>query len=230
MDRLILFDIDGTLMDTGGAGARSLNIAFRDVFSIENAFSGITMAGKTDVQIIKEAFAVHKIPGDNGALPSLLSRYVMSLKGEIEKSRKHLKPGVLDILKRFRETACFHLGLLTGNIEEGARIKLESFGLNDYFEAGAFGSDDEDRNRLLPVAVRKFSLLKNVTIAYSNCIVIGDTPRDVSCSRPYGAVALAVSTGPYSYDSLLRTGANLVVHDLSKTEEILSFCLGCGTS
>jgi phosphoglycolate phosphatase-like HAD superfamily hydrolase len=230
MDRLILFDIDGTLMDTGGAGTRSLNIAFRDVFSIEDAFSGITMAGKTDVQIIKEAFSVHKIPDDNGALPSLLSRYVVSLKREIDKSRKHLKPGVLDILKRFREIAACHIGLLTGNIEEGARIKLECFGLNEYFEAGAFGSDDEDRNRLLPVAVRKFSLLKKVTIAYSNCIVIGDTPRDVSCSRRYGAVAVAVSTGPYSYDSLLRTGANLVVHDLSKTEEILSFCLGYGTS
>lgn len=229
MHRLFLFDIDGTLMDSGGAGTRSLGLAFRDVFAIENGFSGISMAGKTDIQIIKEGCSSHGIPVENGIIPSLLSRYVYHLRIEIRKSEKRVKPGIIEALKRLRTRKNCHIGLLTGNIEEGAKIKLGALGLDAYFAAGAFGSDDEDRGRLLPVAVRKFERLLDESIPYGNCIVIGDTPRDVSCSKPYGALSIAVATGPYSYQSLRRTGADLVLPDLSNTEEFLSFCFAAPT-
>ena len=107
------------------------------------------------------------------------------------------------------------LGLLTGNLEHGARIKLEPFDLNKYFLSGAFGSDDEDRNRLLPVAKIRFEEICQSKIDFSKCIVIGDTPLDVYCSKPYGAICIGVATGPYPIDALRRAGADHVFEDLS---------------
>jgi len=90
----------------------------------------------------------------------------------------------------------YPMGLLTGNLEKGARIKLEPFGLNTFFPFGAFGSDHEDRNYLLPVAIERFSRTFNYNIDFQQCIVVGDTPRDVACAKPYGATVIAVATGP----------------------------------
>lgn len=222
MDRFVLFDIDGTLIDPGGAGRRSLTRAFYEMFSIRDAFAGARLAGKTDIQIIKEGLARNGLPMGDGILFSIVSRYVAILQGEITNPRGHIHPGVVELLDALRETDGYRLGLLTGNIEPGARIKLGAFDLNGYFPIGAFGDDSEDRNNLLPIAVEKLRMMTGIDIGYTNCIVVGDTPLDVACSKPFGAISVAVATGPYSYESLLETGADYVLEDLSDAMEIIT--------
>lgn len=216
--KLVLFDIDGTLIDSGGAGSRSLNFAFEELFSVRNGFEGIRMAGKTDVQIMKEGLRKHGLNSEDGNIGLLCEGYIRHLQREIENPRRRLKPGIKEILSLLNDKDNVSLGLLTGNLEAGARIKLNPFGLNSYFPSGAFGNDDEDRNKLLPIAVKRFSTLHNREISYGDCIVIGDTPRDVECARIYGAYAVAVATGPYPYESLLTSGADMVLRDMSETD------------
>lgn len=214
-NKFVLFDIDGTLIDPGGAGRRSVNKAFYQMFSIRDAFAGIAMAGKTDIQIIKEGLSAHGLPSGDGVLVSILSRYLKNLKVEINNKRRHIKPGAIELLNALNAMDGYWLGLLTGNIEQGARIKLGALDLNRYFPVGAFGDDNEDRNALLPIAVEKLRKTKNIDIHYGDCVVVGDTPKDVQCSKPFGATSVVVSTGPYSYESLLEAGADYVLRDLS---------------
>ena len=222
MEKLLLFDIDGTLMDSGEAGARSMSKAFYELFAVKDALADIKMAGKTDIQIIREGCFIHGLPSTDGILSSFLSKYIKHLKTEIKNKRKHLKIGVVELLKKITAIDGYQLGLLTGNIEQGARIKLGAFDLNRYFSDGAFGDDNEDRNALLPIAVEKFRKTKNIGFRYCDCIIIGDTPRDVQCSKPYGAISVAVSTGPYSYESLLKSGANYVLRDMTGAIDLFS--------
>ena len=217
----ILFDIDGTLIDSGGAGMLSLNLAFKEFFSVDDAFRAIRMAGKTDLQIVNEALRMHNIDSSNGNVPGFFASYVRHLEITIHDRKGHIKPGIRQALELLHVRDDIVLGLLTGNIETGAMIKLEAFGLAEFFEAGAFGENDPDRNKLLPIAVEKLREKKGIEIDYSQCIVIGDTPRDVACSKPYGAYAIAVATGPYSYDELSGTAADAVFHDLSDTDNFL---------
>jgi phosphoglycolate phosphatase-like HAD superfamily hydrolase len=219
--KLILFDIDGTLISTGGAGVRSLDYAFRDAFGIPNAFAEISMAGKTDVLIVKEALARHGLPNDNGVIPQILDLYLKHLAKEILTSPLELKPGIKEALDVLKTQPEFTIGLLTGNLEDGARIKLQAFGMYDYFLCGAFGSDHEDRNQLLPIAVSRFQKIKKQEIGFSQCVIIGDTPRDVACAKPYGAACIAVATGPYSVETLRQTEADVVMEDLSDTTALL---------
>ena len=221
MHRFVLFDIDNTLIDAGGAGRRSVTGAFYEMFSIRDAFAGQRMAGKTDIQIIKEGLARHGLPIGDVILSSILSRYVKILQAEIPNAKGHINPGVVELLDALRETDGYRLGLLTGNIERGARIKLGAFGLNGHFPVGAFGDDSEDRNSLLPIAVEKLKTRAGIDVGYNECIVVGDTPLDIECAKPFGAISVAVATGPYSYESLLRAGADFVLRDLSHAIEII---------
>jgi phosphoglycolate phosphatase len=220
--RLILFDIDGTLIDSGGAGVRSLNLAMKELFSLDNAFRGISMAGKTDMQIIKEGLMEYDIFLD-GSVDAVINAYLKHLKREIQNDRKHVKPGIYEVLDELKDLRDSGLGLLTGNLEAGARIKLEPFMLNQYFPTGAFGSDDEDRNNLLPIAVKRFEQLFQKKIDIDSCIIVGDTPRDVECAHIYGAICVGVATGSYSYDDLIEAGADYIVHDLSEDGTLLNF-------
>jgi phosphoglycolate phosphatase-like HAD superfamily hydrolase len=219
--KLILFDIDGTLIDPYGAGSRSAGKAFEDLFSIKDAFADIRMAGKTDIQIMKEGLTTHGLSDGDELLSSIFQAYLDHLKREVKINKGKLKPGVRDLLDALDKIENFSLGLLTGNIKMGARIKLDAFGLNHYFPSGAFGDDDEDRNKLLPFAVRRYEKITETSIPYSNCIVIGDTPMDVMCSKPFGSKAVAVSTGPYSYETLTETRADYVIKDLTVGLEII---------
>ena len=221
--QLILFDIDGTLVDSGGAGVRSLNYAFKEVLSINNAFENISMAGKTDLQIIREGLSRSGLLSDNGLVPRITDAYIQHLSVEIESSDKHLKPGIVEALEAINSNNDrYQLGLLTGNLESGARIKLGAFGLNEYFPSGAFGSDHEDRNKLLPIALERFRIISGRHFEFTDCVIVGDTPRDVMCARPYNAVCIAVATGPYGAGSLVEAGADVVVEDLSDTEHLLN--------
>jgi phosphoglycolate phosphatase-like HAD superfamily hydrolase len=226
MMKYILFDIDGTLIDSGGAGSCSLDLAFEEIFSISNAFKDVSMAGKTDMQILREGLALHHIGHSNGTVPAFFETYLKHLRNNIDAGRGHIKPGVKKALEFLKSDDGCILGLLTGNIEEGARIKLRAFGLDSYFETGAFGSDSEDRNKLLPVALEKVQKRNSLSLGFRDCVVIGDTPRDVECAKPYGALAVAVATGPYPASVLSGAGADVVFEDLSDTERFISVLQG----
>ncbi len=219
--KFILFDIDGTLIDSGGAGSKALNLAFEKIFSVADAFRTVSMAGKTDVQILKEGLALHGISHTNDEIPAFFSAYIRYLGESVSARKGHVKPGIRAALDALSSGNGNILGLLTGNISEGARIKLEAYDLYSYFRLGAFGDDSEDRNRLLPVAVGKLEKKSSVRLDYADCIVIGDTPRDIDCAKPYGAMTVAVATGPYSSAVLRDAGADVVFDDLSDTGAFL---------
>jgi phosphoglycolate phosphatase-like HAD superfamily hydrolase len=219
--KLILFDIDGTLIHTGGAGTTSLDKAFYSLFGIKDAFRDMSMAGKTDRQIMKQGLQSHNLPFKDGNVEALTESYLSNLKVEIQNPNRRFQPGIQEILRILRDQD-YPLGLLTGNLEAGARIKLNPFGLNEYFPDGAFGSDHEDRDMLLPIAIRKFGE-RGFEFTPEQCIVIGDTPRDVQCARVHGAPSIAVATGPYSKESLLRTRADMVFDSLEDVERCMEF-------
>ncbi|MCX7914124.1 MAG: HAD hydrolase-like protein [Thermodesulfovibrionales bacterium] len=218
--KLVLFDIDGTLVNTGGAGSRALSIVFKNLFSITDAFRNISMAGKTDIQIIKEGLKAHRLPINDHIVNDAIKLYIEILNIEINNDRKYIMPGVTEVLETINNQTNFYcLGLLTGNVEEGARIKLKAFNLDRFFKFGAFGSDDEDRNKLLPFAIKRFSEIYNRQIKFKDCVIIGDTPRDIECAKSHDAFCIAVATGPYELEHLQKAGADIVMKDLSNTTE-----------
>lgn len=216
--RPVLFDIDGTLIDSGGAGKRAIENAMKMVLSIEGAFSGVSMAGKTDIQIVKEALVSLGIAPADGIVPSVIRSYLENLVEEMKNPWKQIMPGIRETLDELSAMPGVTTGLLTGNVMEGARIKLESFGLNGYFGFGAFGSDHEDRNKLLPEALRRLRDLSGLTVLCERCIVVGDTPLDVFSARTNGARAVAVATGPYTVKELQSAGADMVIRDFTERE------------
>jgi phosphoglycolate phosphatase-like HAD superfamily hydrolase len=220
-DKLVLFDIDETLIDSGRAGTRALNGAFIELFHVKDAFRNIKMAGMTDLQIIREGLRNQGLTDRNGEVDIVVRKYLALLANEIENPWRKVKPGVFEVLEALAGESV-PVGLLTGNLEDGAKIKLSPFGLNRYFAAGSFGSDNEDRDKLLPIAIRKFSILGINTIP-EKCVVIGDTPRDVRCSRVHGAHSIGVATGPYNKDSLMDAGADIVVDNLQEKDSCLSY-------
>src|SRR6478672_7515384 len=154
---LILFDIDGTLVLTGGAGRRAMSLAFADVLGVRDAFDGLPMAGRTDSWILADAAAAHGIQTDSPTLARFEEVYIRRLQEEIGKagdSRKGVMPGVRELLDALAPRNDVFLALLTGNFEEAARIKLEYFDLWRYFRCGAFGDAAPDRNGLLPISER----------------------------------------------------------------------------
>jgi phosphoglycolate phosphatase-like HAD superfamily hydrolase len=224
MKKLILFDIDGTLIHTGGAGVRALDRSFRDLFGREKAFEGIVMAGKTDMQIMKEGLERNGFPPLKENIDKMISGYLGFLKEEIDNPQREIKPGIKEMLDLLgREGAV--TGLLTGNLQEGAKIKLEPFGLLEYFIEGAYGSDHEDRDRLLPIAIEKVAK-KGYEFSPEDCVVVGDTPRDVRCAKVHGANCIAVATGPYTRDDLLDTDADIVLDSLADSGMYMDFLAG----
>jgi len=215
---LVLFDIDGTLVLTGGAGLRAMNRACEHLVGHQSALDGVTLAGRTDWIILDNALTNNGLALDPALLLELRRRYVEHLREEIElpgKGVKAVMPGIRELLDALAARTDMALGLLTGNFEEGARIKLEHFDLWKYFRCGAFGDDSADRNDLVPIAMRRARECGIPDVPPSNVFVVGDTPHDVACARAVGAVPIAVATGGYSVERLRETGADHVFKDLS---------------
>ena len=224
MRTLILFDIDGTLVLTGGAGGRAMTLAFEQIFAIPNAFQGMNMAGRTDAWILNDAAAAHDIPQDSPDLARFREAYLRHLAIELEKpgvARKGLMPGVRELLDALAPRDDVYLALLTGNYEAGARLKLEYFDLWRYFPCGAFGDDAPHRNVLVPKALTRVEACGGLTFSAADAVVIGDTPLDVGCAACAGARSLAVATGSHSVDELRAAGADVVLQDLADTAEVL---------
>lgn len=223
MPTFVLFDIDGTLVSLDGAGSRSLNRAMEELLQVTDAFRDIDFAGKTDLQIIREGLGTLGLADRDDLKHSLLERYLVHLRVEVSTGRGHVKNGVRELLAALRDLEGIYLGLLTGNAETGARLKLEPFGLNQYFRIGAFGSDREDRNLLLPIAVERLQESEFISVSHNRCVVVGDTPKDVECAHVHGASAIAVATGTYPLKELEKTDAEYVTADLTNTERILAW-------
>jgi phosphoglycolate phosphatase len=224
---LILFDIDGTLVLTGGAGGRAMSLAFEKVFGVRDALRGITMAGRTDAWILADALSLHNIPSDAAAIVRFREVYLRHLTIELDKpgARKGLMPGVRELLDALLRRDDVYLALLTGNYEEGARIKLEYFDLWRYFPCGAFGDDAPQRNGLVPKALARIAACGGPSFAAADAVVVGDTPLDVACAAFSGARSMAVATGSHSVEQLRAAGADLVFQDLSNTHEVVAAIL-----
>ena len=221
--KVILFDIDGTLMLTGGAGRRGMTRAFESAFQVENALDGLKLSGMTDRKIFHNACDQAGIEYTEAGEQHFKEMYTRFLQEEIERANpeKKLMPGIPGLLDDLRPYPEVHLGLLTGNYRQTAKIKLAAFGLDVYFEFGAFGDDDEDRNRLLPFALQRLTERIGKPLNGAAMWVIGDTPQDVECARPHGAKALAVATGGYSEAVLARANPDVLLPNLQNRREVL---------
>lgn len=222
--RLVLFDIDGTLILTGSAGIRAMNRACEDMVGHAAALTGIPVAGRTDWIILDDVARKHGKALDNALLDELRQRYVIHLREEIERpgtGRKGVLPGIRELLDALEPRPEVALGLLTGNFIEGARIKLGHFDLWKYFHCGAFGDDAADRNALVPIAVQRARELGVADVEPREVVVVGDTPYDIACALAVGATAVGVATGSHSVDSLRASGAEIVFPDLGDTRAFL---------
>ncbi len=228
-EALLLFDIDGTLVLTGGAGERAMNRAFRDVFGAADAFDEIEFAGRTDSSILDEAFARQGMTATDADVVAFRTRYLACLQEEVPRpmANKRVLPGIAPLLDALTPEPRVFLGLLTGNYADAAEVKLSHFALWQYFRCGAFGDDHHDRNCLVPFALeraRSQGLAPHVE--GPRVIVIGDTPRDVACAHAHGARCVAVATGRYDGASLRLAGADVVFDDLSDTRGALEALRG----
>jgi phosphoglycolate phosphatase-like HAD superfamily hydrolase len=223
--KLLLFDIDHTLLASGGAGFRAINRAFAELYGVENATRGIRPAGKTDPMLFEEAIRNASAAGADGDPDpvELTERYERYLPQEMTTPPARLMPGITPLLEELSTRESARLGLLTGNLQSTAYAKLRVFGLDRFFQFGAFGSDDRDRLQLPPIAVRRAERLTGSSIGLGpHVVILGDTSRDVHCARAWGATAIGVATGVTSVEELRDAGAHLVFPDLSDTEAVIA--------
>jgi phosphoglycolate phosphatase len=221
--KLVLFDIDGTLVNTGRAGADAMDIAFAELYQIANGCAGINMSGKTDPAILQEALTNHRLEIDNTMLTVFHERYIFHLRRALQESTRprRLMPGIPTILDALASHSNVLLGLLTGNVAMGAQLKLESFGIWHYFRVGAYGSDSIDRNALVPVAQARAHALVGQPFLPSQIVIIGDTPRDIACAQAHGARVVAVATGSYSVAELQQYAPDYCLADLGDVPAVL---------
>ena len=212
--KLLLFDVDATLISTGGAGLRALNRAFKKLLDLESAMLDIAPHGKTDPAIVREVFQkrIKEKSATDDVIAEVIEMYVEYLRDEVERSETyHVLPGIRDILAQMRARADVLMGLATGNVESGARIKLHRGGLNGYFSFGGYGSDAEDRADLVRRAAERAERHHGSRIAGADTFVIGDTPRDIEAGRRAGFRTVGVATGQYPVDQLRDAGADLAI-------------------
>jgi phosphoglycolate phosphatase len=219
--RLLLFDIDGTLIHSGGAGVHALKSAFKERFGIDDDLRNIEIAGMTDSGIVVSILNKHKIPASNENMSAFLDSYVHFLSLELPRRKGTLLPGVLELLERLKSRPHLVLALLTGNVSRGAQLKLEHYGVWHFFEFGAFADDHRDRNRLGSFARAGGKENHGSVFSASAIDVIGDTPRDIACGRALGARTVAVATGTWSRDELSKYDPDFLIDDLSDVETVI---------
>ena len=216
---LVLFDIDGTLLLSGGAGKRALNETFEELFGVAGGFDGIPVAGRTDPLLLDNALARHGMTAAPDLRARFHDRYCDLLAERILEPlpRKGLMPGVGRLLARLDDRADLTSALLTGNFARAARIKLEYFGLWRHFACGAFGDDAASRDELVPVAIDRARRQGIAIGSPAQVVVVGDTPLDIRCARSAGAWSVAVATGSYGTAELGAHGADRVLPDMADT-------------
>jgi phosphoglycolate phosphatase len=226
--RLLLFDVDGTLVTTDGAGRRALARALEMVFGTAGRLGDYDLRGKTDPRIVLDVLGAAGLSpvSVRDRLGDCFEAYARALAEEIGDGRRvHPLPGVAEVVERLEGRKDVVLGLVTGNIEEGARIKLIPTGLWPRFRTGAFGSDHADRRHLPGLATRRAHALTGYVFRPADVLVIGDTPWDIDCARAFGARAVAVATGNYPAEELATYDPDLLLHSFAEVERALAALL-----
>lgn len=202
--RLVLFDIDGTLITDRGAARDAFRDALEAVYGYDGDLSRYDFSGRTDPQIARMVLGDHGLDDDVIAAksPALWEMYLERLARNATPDRVRALPGIRELVSALHEHDDVVLALLTGNIEPGARLKLGGAALNDYFPFGAFGSDSADRNELPPVAVRRATEIRGHRFEGRDVVIIGDSIYDVRCGVPYDATTIAVASGKTPAETL----------------------------
>jgi phosphoglycolate phosphatase len=212
---LLLFDIDGTLMTSGGCGERALKLAVRDYFGVDDELKDLEIAGRTDTSIARQLLRKYQRDEEKGM--EVLEHYLRHLPILLPQIQGRLLPGIRELLEILRQRGDVVLALLTGNLARGAEHKLSHYGIWDYFEFGAFADDHHDRNQLGPVAFKR-ARERGHTVVAERTFVIGDTPHDIACARACGARAIGVATGGCSYEVLEASRPDVLLRDLSDAQ------------
>jgi len=222
--KLLLFDLDWTLIYTGGAGVRALDHAFEKLFKIPGAMKQVSPDGKTDPAICREMVRVHlKRDPWEGEIEALCRGYVERLKVEVPAAEGYrVLPGIPQLLEALTARGEIWMGLGTGNLEEGARIKLARADLMRYFRFGGYGSDAESRPDVLRRAVQRGEALAGRRFSAREVVVIGDNIRDVEAGKAIGAITVAVASGPMPREELAKTSPDHLFKDLSDTQAALN--------
>ena len=222
--RLVLFDIDGTILRSNGAGRRAMIAALREIFGGTGP-ENHSYDGKTDPQIVRE---VMRIEGHHDAhiderMDALMTLYLTHSGRELVEANTVVYPGVRELLDALEARDDTVLGLLTGNLREGAHAKLRAAGIDPgRFRIGAFGSDHEHRPELPAVARQRAQAELGIDLEGEHLVVIGDTPADIECGRALGVRAIGVATGSYSVEELARHAPHAVFETLADTERVVS--------
>jgi len=227
--KLVLFDIDGTILLSAGAGRRAITAALAEEIGDAGAFARVRFDGKTDPQIVAELLEAAGQAGPHSPerVQALCTRYVTLLEDELASTRRmRLMPGFPAILDRLDATPGVVLGLLTGNLARGAALKLRAAGLDpERFRVGAFGSDSSHRPDLPAIAAERASPIFGRVLAGEEVVIIGDTPADVACGSGIGARTVAVATGAYAVAELEASGAHAVFPNLADVEAAVAAIL-----
>jgi len=217
MVRLVLFDIDGTLIRTGGAGVKAFAKVFETEFSAVDGFERMKFGGRTDTGLVREFFGYHNIPATPENFRRFFERYVFWLDHILQQSQTSVCTGVWEFIRRLRAVDNPPLiGLLTGNIRLGAEIKLRHAGLWDIFVTGGFADDSEERDKIAAIAKERGRRLLNENLRGDQVVVIGDTPLDIRCARAIEAKVIAVATGMVPIEELETHKPDWSVKDLSE--------------
>ena len=221
--RTILFDIDNTLLNSGGAGGHAMSRAFADLFGIEDAFGKIESSGRTDLFILQSALEHGEVEGSaQDHMSAFVSAYARLLPASLVERSGRVMPGFPQLLNELRE-AGVQLGLATGNFSEGARLKLEFYELAGHFAGGGFGEVSRERSEVVAAAIREVSDGGRP----EDVMVIGDTPHDITAALANRAIGVGVATGNFSVDELRESGAHITFEDFSDyesaAEQLLNF-------
>ncbi|MCY4639103.1 MAG: HAD family hydrolase [Chloroflexi bacterium] len=219
--RLLLFDIDGTLIESGGAGRAALAGAAAAELGL-TGLAGVAFAGRSDRAIIQDVLALADVEPTPAAVDRLAAAYLARLPGTLSSHRGRILGGVVELLDALRESPAA-LGLATGNLRRGAELKLRHYGLWERFPAGGFGDHSPERPAIVTEAIRALAAARGVEPSPARAVVIGDTPHDVTAGRAAGARVLAVATGRHAEEDLRESGADLVLPDLTDPAAVLDF-------
>lgn len=215
---IVLYDIDGTLVTTGGAGRRALKVAFERAYDRPGVFD-FSFAGMTDRSILRCVLQSTGLPHDDTALERVLDAYLTELRREVDGAETYvIHDGMVESVEALRSLPDVVIGLGTGNVEAGARIKLDRGNLNDYFEFGGFGCDAEDRAELIAAGAHRGAERLGVAVHDCRLVIIGDTPKDVAAAHANGGECIAVATGGSSREELEVCGARWVFDDFSTVD------------
>ena len=222
--RLLLFDIDGTLVLTGGAGSRAMTRAFNATHGLEDALKKVDLAGRTDRIIMRDALTHAGLPHEDVDLDAFRTAYCAALREEILQpgtGRRGVLPGIRELLDALAPREDVRLALLTGNFRASAEIKLTAFDVWRYFPWGVFADDAIERHDLIGVAHERYAAEHGGAIAPEQVVIIGDTPHDIHCARHGGAKVVAVATGNYDLAALERHQPDVLFADLRDTDAVL---------